>query len=204
MKQCKTCNKTFKPTGTNHVRCSKKCNRRASYLKTNPYKIKLCIFCNKQFTTRNGKKKYCNSKCKKQDYYLKNKDKINTRNKLWAKNNKDKVNRRAKHLYKNDPIYRIKNLLRSRLGHAIRGNSKKGSAIQALGCSIEEFRQYIESQFKKGMTWDNWSLKGWHIDHIIPLKMFNLEDPIEFKKACHYTNLQPMWAKNNLSKGCKI
>ena len=53
------------------------------------------------------------------------------------------------------------------------------------------------------MSWDNWALDGWHIDHIKPLSSFNLENREELKKACHYTNLQPMWAEDNLRKGSK-
>lgn len=54
------------------------------------------------------------------------------------------------------------------------------------------------------MSWDNWSLKGWHIDHIYPLSKFDLTDPKEFKKACHCTNLQPLWATENIIKSAKI
>ena len=54
------------------------------------------------------------------------------------------------------------------------------------------------------MTWENWSFKGWHLDHIIPLDSFDLSKEEDKKKAYHYTNLQPLWAKDNLSKGNKI
>jgi hypothetical protein len=54
------------------------------------------------------------------------------------------------------------------------------------------------------MTWENWSKYGWHIDHIKPLSSFNLTDYEQLKMACHYTNLQPMWAKDNLIKSNKV
>lgn len=98
---------------------------------------------------------------------------------------------------------RIRNNLRGRLYQAIKRNYKAGSAISDLGCSIEEFKIYIEKQFKEGMTWDNWSRTGWHIDHITPLDSFDLDKKEEFTVACHYSNLRPLWAKDNLSKGCK-
>ena len=70
-----------------------------------------------------------------------------------------------------------------------------------LGCTIPELKQYLESKFQEGMTWENWGVHGWHIDHIIPLSSFDLTCREQFLKVCHYTNLQPLWAKDNLSKG---
>jgi hypothetical protein len=70
-----------------------------------------------------------------------------------------------------------------------------------LGCSIPELKTYLESKFQEGMSWENWGIYGWHIDHIIPLDAFNLTNREEFLKACHYTNLQPLWAEENLKKG---
>ena len=98
---------------------------------------------------------------------------------------------------------KIKHSLRTRLNHAIKGVVKTGSAVRDLGCSIEELKRHLESQFAEGMNWDNYGLKGWHIDHIKPLDAFELEDPEELKKACHFSNLQPLWAKDNLKKGAK-
>ena len=84
---------------------------------------------------------------------------------------------------------------------AIKSNQKAGSAVRDLGCSIKEFKACIESKFQHGMTWDNHGFHGWHLDHIIPLSKFDLTDREEFLKACHYTNIQPLWAYDNLSKG---
>jgi len=91
--------------------------------------------------------------------------------------------------------------LRSRLYKALQGNFKNGSAVTDLGCSIDELKMHLESKFQYGMNWDNWSFEGWHIDHIVPLASFDLTDRKQLLLACHYTNLQPLWAIDNLSKG---
>lgn len=90
--------------------------------------------------------------------------------------------------------------LRNRLYCALKKNYKSGSAVRDLGCSIEELKKYLEAQFQPGMTWDNWGKYGWHIDHIEPLCKFDLTDSEQLKKACHYTNLRPLWAEDNLRK----
>lgn len=100
-----------------------------------------------------------------------------------------------------DLEFRLCHALRSRLCRAVKNNQKNGSAIRHLGCSISEFKQHIETLWKPGMTWENWARSGWHIDHIIPLSAFDLTDPAQFIKACHYTNLQPLWASENFKKG---
>ena len=70
-----------------------------------------------------------------------------------------------------------------------------------IGCSILKMRKHLEKQFKKGMTWENHG--KWHIDHIKPCCKFNLLDKEEQLKCFHYTNLQPLWSQENLSKGGK-
>lgn len=86
---------------------------------------------------------------------------------------------------------------------AIKKNSKTGSAVRDLGCSIEKFKEHIESLFESGMTWDNYGRYGWHIDHIKPLSKFDLTDSDQVKVACNFKNMKPMWWQDNLSKGNK-
>lgn len=94
--------------------------------------------------------------------------------------------------------------LRTRLYCAVRSKQKKGSAVRDLGCSVEDFLRYMENQFEEGMTWENWTHDTWHIDHVIPLTAFDLTDPDDVKQACHFTNLRPMWARDNVAKSNKI
>lgn len=104
-----------------------------------------------------------------------------------------------------DPNYRIASNLRSRLSKAISQDRKEGSAVRDLGCTLEQFRSHIENQFVDNMSWDNYGhgKDKWNIDHIIPLSSFDLTDPEQLKVACHYTNLQPMWHLQNISKGAR-
>ena len=105
---------------------------------------------------------------------------------------------------KTDPLYKLIHTLRSRIYNAIRNQygEKAHSSMELIGCTIQEVRCHIESQFVEGMTWDNHG--KWHIDHIRPCASFNLEDPEEQKKCFHFTNLQPLWAEDNLRKSDKF
>ena len=103
-----------------------------------------------------------------------------------------------------EPQYRIAKCLRNRFNMFIKKNFKKSSALVLLGCSLEELQKYLEQQFTEGMSWDNQGIRGWHIDHIIPCSSFDLTDIEQQKKCFHYTNLQPLWWYDNLSKSDKI
>ena len=135
-----------------------------------------------------------------------NKERIKVNKKIWELANPEKVkknrNKYQKSRYDRDENFKIRKTLRTRINSALRaqGASRTASAVKDLGCTIPEFKAYMEGLFKPGMTWDNHSLDGWHIDHIRPLVAFDLSDPEQQKLACHYTNLQPLWAEDNLSK----
>lgn len=126
----------------------------------------------------------------KKSYYSHNKDSI-----VAKVNNYEKARRMV------DPLFRLKKDLRSRLGSTIREQSATTGIREHLGCTLEELKIYLESKFLPGMTWENWTQDGWHIDHIKPLALAKTEE--ELLKLMHYTNLQPLWAKDNLSKGKK-
>ena len=133
---------------------------------------------------------------------------------IWDKRNQPKKNAykkapeqrardrvRTNKRYRTDLLFRLKALLRDRLNKALKHNFKSGSAVRDLGCSVEFLKQHLESQFQEDMTWKNYG--QWHIDHKKPLASFDLTDRKQFLKACHYTNLQPLWAADNIRKGVK-
>lgn len=155
---------------------------------------------NKQYFT-DYNKRYC------KQYYIQNKETIKSNVNEYRINNKKKVNKtRLKYIHKQlkiNPLFKLCRYLRSRLNQAIKNNFKSGSAVRDLGCTIDQLKIHLESQFQPGMNWDNWSTNGWHIDHIKPLSSFDLTDREELLKAVHYTNLQPLWAVDNLKKGSK-
>lgn len=133
----------------------------------------------------------------------------------WTLDNPEKIKQKyeaakpARRIYskkrrETDIQFKLKGLLGSRLNDVLKGRKKPGSAVRDLGCSIEELKQHLESKFQPGMNWQNHSKTGWHIDHIKPLSYFDLTVREELLKACHYTNLQPLWAIDNLKKSNKI
>ena|SRR5438128_2067204 len=94
----------------------------------------------------------------------------------------------------------LRNRLKARLHKAFRsrGLRKNGNTIELLGCTLEFFRGWIESKFKKGMSWKNYG--QWQFDHLCPVSKFNLLDPEEVRKCFHYTNIQPLWTPANRLK----
>lgn len=159
--------------------------------------------------------KYICKKCVckiSKEYRKNNKEKIAKRKKEYNKKNAVKIAEYHKEYKKNrlktDINYKLSHNLRIRLYCALKNNQKVGSAIKDLGCSIDELKLYFSRLFYthpttgEMMSWENYG--KWHIDHYLPLASFDLTDRGDFLEASHYTNLQPMWAEENLSKGAKV
>jgi hypothetical protein len=170
----------------------------------------------KQKTNHNGFHSWCkdcfngNAKNRKKIYDKKRRPPRNEKEIQYRLENKDRIAQYHKSYtqrkFKEDITFRVKATLRSRIISAIKNQygSKAYKSMDLIGCSVQNLRIYLESQFEEGMTWDNHGLHGWHIDHIKPCASFNLLDPKQQKECFHYTNLQPLWADHNRSKGSKV
>ena len=103
-----------------------------------------------------------------------------------------------------DPMNKVIQNLRCATRRMFLGMSKDKHTSELLGCTYQEYRTYIASKFQEGMTMESYGANGWHIDHVIPLASFDIYDPEERARALHYTNTQPMWASENMSKCDKM
>lgn len=181
------------------------------YLKKNPEKLKEY---QKEYQKKWAKENPEKIKSKRKKYNLKNREKNKEKSDLWRKNNpeykKKYSENNRKRLWECEKKRR-ENLLvkltcniRCRVNNFLKSKNikKNNKTLDIIGCSTEFLKEHLEKQFKEGMSWDNQGKFGWHIDHIIPLSSANTEE--EIYKLCHYTNLQPLWAFDNLSKGNKI
>ena len=144
----------------------------------------------KEYREKNKERilKYFEEYRKKPEY----KEKFNLYMKNWM-NNKIKT----------DPHFKLKVQLTHRIYSAlkVKGISKSKRTMKLLGCTVEELLKHLESKFQSGMTKENYG--KWHVDHIRPCASFDLTDPKQQSICFHYTNLQPLWAKDNIRKGAK-
>lgn len=97
--------------------------------------------------------------------------------------------------------FKIACVLRGRINAALKGKNKSASTLKLLGCSVASFKIYLESKWETGMAWGNYGrYPGWQIDHIMPCAIFDLTKPEHQRRCFHFSNMQPMWAVDNLSK----
>jgi hypothetical protein len=162
-----------------------------------------CKKCNNQF-----------SKDYKANWYLENRERLKKNKNIdsvkeylkdYKKNNREKIKYWRKkyrdNKFNSEPIYKLSHNIRSLISNYINklGCIKSQKTESILGCSFEEFKSYIESQFQEGMSWENQG--EWHLDHKTPISWAKSEEMV--LELNHYTNFQPLWAKDNLSKGNK-
>ena len=157
--------------------------------------------CYRCYKERMGKDKEGKSR-----WYQNNKEKHRQLMKDWNDANRDErrtwMRRYEQSKRRLSPAVAIAERLRAKIGEVLRGKSKSASTMELTGCTIEQLMAHLESQFTDGMTWEN---RGqWHVDHIMPCASFDLTDPEQQRACFHFTNLQPLWAGENLSKGARI
>ena len=176
-----------------------------------------CLECNRQ----SGRERYKNNPLQKQSndrWRAKNKERKNAHDRARYQANKDRIRAkiranwgdedrrkqrewRAKKIAA-DPVFAISCRMRSYIATTVRnrGEIKNAKTIQAMGCDFNELKAHLEKQFLPGMSWENRDM--WHIDHIVPLATAQTEQ--EVLALFHFTNMRPMWAKENISKSKKI
>lgn len=205
-----------------HTQC-KICRKQqaAEYRKNNSEKIKTASKkCREKYKDKNKQYRdewYAKNPDYNKNYYAKNVESVSETKKKWSHNNKsklkeyynankEKINERKRKRYHSDPEYKIQKIFRRRFHHFLASNIT-GRMEYYLGCTLKELKLHIESLWLDGMTWENHSHDGWHIDHIVPVSSFDYnEGKLEesLKKCWHYSNLQPLWAKDNLAKSASV
>ncbi len=191
-------------------------NRKLKHLKDGKivleYEIYVCDICSKTFIPKSSIQKYCSKKCLninenniKKQKRLENIDifRLADKKHYYKHHEKYKKMKVEQHMkqYNNNISFKLSELLRARLRHALKNNKKTTSVLELVGCSLEDLKSHLENKFELGMCWENHGLYGWHIDHILPCASFNLENVEEQCICFNYKNLQPLWATTNLSKG---
>lgn len=136
---------------------------------------------------------------RKKEYYKKNRERI----KKYQQDNRERINeynqKWKKEKMNSDPLYKLSSMISTLISRSIKnqGYKKESRTFEILGCSFEEFKIYIESKFQEGMCWSNHG--DWHFDHIIPISLAQSEEDVY--RLNHYSNFQPLWAFDNISKG---
>jgi len=214
--KCKYCNKDFIPAKYHPKQkyCSNKCNiihykithKKEKSLGDKLYRKKNLEKCKaREKLWRQHNKKY---KAKMVKIYRSTHiDEHNMHNRLWRKRH-PKKNRLVQYnnyhkCKKNNPQFKLARNLRARVRQALQGKFKFDSTEKLIGCSFSECWKYLESQFRSGMTKDNYG-NIWEIDHIIPCSSFNLINESEQRKCFCYNNLQPLFSEENRKKGSSI
>lgn len=179
-------------------------NRKEKYIAQQEQKkeySKNYYYNNKEKKIEYGKTYYLLNKEKKKEYDQKYSEKYKIIRKENNKKNRNIINEKDRDRYSNDYMYNITRRVRKRLHRFLKSHNitKNNKTFDIVGCSPIFLKEHLEKQFVDGMSWEN--RKDWHIDHIIPLSLAKTK---ELYKLCHYTNLQPLWAEDNLKKSNKI
>jgi hypothetical protein len=208
---CKNCKK--EKSRLDRLKNKKPKKEKYSY----PYRTIFCMECGVEHSGNfSHTVRFCSEECSQQSIKRSNRQSSSKRTmndeqkerkkeiglKSYHKLKHSEKNKEYKKNYSQRLEVRLKNALRSRVKIALKKPAKKTRTHLLVGCSIDELKLHIEKQFRVGMTWENWEQFGWHLDHIIPLASAKTKEELE--RLCHYTNLQPLWWRDNLEKRDKI
>ncbi len=183
--------------------------------------VSSCKACKKDYRLKYYEDNSDRLRARSKAWYWENKDRSLETARAWREKNIERARRKRKEQYwanpeaarrasvkytldrqKTDHFFRLKMRCRKRIWAAFneRGYSKKTKSFSLIGCSQEDLVAHIESQFEDGMSWENYG--QWHVDHIVPFAVAESEEDVA--RLCHYTNLQPLWAVDNLRKSAKV
>ena len=215
---------------TSQKHCCRKCRtetykeRTGTWTNGKPIKVPVeaqCAApgCDNMFSTTKGvlerahrAKKYCSHYCSTRTYAMNNRELMRKTGREWSRRNREAINKYTTILKRTNPSYAMACRLRGRLRAALKeaglnpNKPHRKSTEELVGCSFGDLVAHIESKFTVGMDWDvflNAGFSGIHIDHIMPCAAFDLTKEEEQRKCFHWSNLQPLWAVDNLSKGAR-
>ncbi len=176
---------------------AKKIAKSSRWNKANPDRVKAWIVANPE-SYKKSQKKWCTA----------NREHLNARQRDYCKKNRSQINGYSRKSYANNPQFKIRTALRSRLLQTVKHQRgvKSGKTLELLGCTLEQFKVHLERQFLPKMTWDNYGYGDgkWHIDHIRPVVVFDLTKAEEQRACFHFTNLRPLWQVDNFKKGDQL
>jgi len=138
---------------------------------------------------------------KKSAYKKRHREHIAAHDSAYRRAHRAEINAHKRRRIQTDVLYRLACNLRKRVSNALDGRTKSAPTLALLGCSVDKCRAHLERQFVDGMSWANRT--AWHVDHIRPVASYDLSDPLQQRACFHYSNLQPLWARDNLVKGAR-
>jgi hypothetical protein len=186
-KRCKECRNNY----NKNEDPSRIANRKKRFYSKNPGYNKKYYLKNKEELLKQGK-----------IYYKLHKEQHNKISKQYRETHKAEINAWARRRKREHPEIKLIANLRSRLSGIVSGKRKDLPMTLLIGCTLEELKLHIESQFTEEMSWENYG--EWHIDHIKACYLYNLLDLEQQKQCFHYSNLRPLWASENCSLGAKL
>ena len=197
--QCKSCKNKYFKENPEYYKKYREENREKVKAQSKKYREENPEYHKKHYAKNREKLKACFKK-----YHEENREKVKVRVKKYYQENKEKISAYQRRRNREDPILRLLNSMRCGLWRCLAGVRKNSRTMQYVNMTSDELMDYLEGRFTEGMTRDNYG--KWHVDHIRPLASFDFTGPDSEEQlhiAWNYTNLQPLWATDNISKGAK-